>query len=250
MSEFYSIRRGNITDMSALFGFLIGFVGAAPFAYDFLRVGFETQHIVKGFTYFITITFGAGVLVAIAGLAVGRGLGWFWESGHRVVRRARGQEFALEDLPASQRPVAKPRPVAVPAYVAGEAPRVQYTDAVDAPAFAQLLHRAAVPDVDEARTAAALRRTINIGAWDGERLVGAVRVLSDGYQWWVVTDIVVDPVYRRRGIGRELMRRARDRSSGTLLVVRIPPGVEGFFRAVAVSPEHEGFLRGAKARVH
>lgn len=250
MSEFYSLRRGAITDLSALFGFLVGFVGAAPFAYDFLRVGFETQEIVKGFTYFITITFGAGVLVAIAGLAVGRGLGWFWESGHRVVRRAKGQEFAIEDLPMSARPVSRPRPIAVPAYVAGEAPSIQYTDAVDAGAFAQLLHRAAVADVDEARTAAALRRTLNIGAWDDDRLIGAVRILSDGYNWWVVTDVVVDPVYRRRGIGRELLRRATERSSGMLSVARIPVGAEGFFRAVGLQPEHEDFLRGAKARVH
>lgn len=30
------------------------------------------------------------------------------------------------------------------------------------------------------RTSDALARTINIGAWDGPRLIGSVRVLTDG----------------------------------------------------------------------
>jgi ribosomal protein S18 acetylase RimI-like enzyme len=35
-----------------------------------------------------------------------------------------------------------------------------------------------------------------------------VRVLSDGYFFSTVPEVIVDPEYRRRGIGRELMRRA------------------------------------------
>jgi len=54
----------------------------------------------------------------------------------------------------------------------------------------------------------ALTRTTNIGAWDNDRLVGAVRVLTDGYFVATVPEILVDPDYQRRGIGRELMSRA------------------------------------------
>jgi ribosomal protein S18 acetylase RimI-like enzyme len=251
MSEFYSLRRDAITDLSALFGFLVGFVGAAPFAYDFLRVGFQTSEIVKGFAYFITITMGAGVLCAIAGLGVGRGLGWFWEQGHRVVRRARGQEFAIEDLPQSaQRPIHRERPRSPNEGAISLDASIRYADNVPADAFAALMSRSQVADLDRGRAAAALERTINIGAWDGDRLVGAVRLLSDGYTWWVVTDIVVDPAYRRRGIGRTLMSRAEASSSGAVTVARVPPGTEGFFRAVDLSQAYEGFVRGAKARLH
>jgi ribosomal protein S18 acetylase RimI-like enzyme len=193
---------------------------------------------------------GAGVLCAIAGLGVGRGLGWFWEQGHRVVRRARGQEFAIEDMP---QPVHRPRAtrmvVRTEESVTPDS-RIRYDGSIPAADFAALMARCGLGDLDVARTEAALARTINIGAWDGDRLVGAVRLLSDGYTWWVVTDIVVDPAYRRRGIGRTLLSRAAALSSGAVTVARIPPGTEGFFRAVDLSQVYEGFVRGAKARLH
>ena len=91
--------------------------------------------------------------------------------------------------------------------------------------------------------------TTNIGAWDGEHLVGALRLLSDGYEWSVVTDIIVDPAYRRRGIGRELMHRASGLAAGKFAVARIPPGTEGFFRRLDALPAYDGFVRGAKSRL-
>jgi ribosomal protein S18 acetylase RimI-like enzyme len=129
-------------------------------------------------------------------------------------------------------------------------PHIRYGEGVTGAAFVALMARAAVADLDRSRAEAALARTTNIGAWDGERLVGAVRLLSDGYFWWVVTDIVVDPDYRRRGIGRELMARASASASGPVRVARVPPGTEGFFRAMDALPAYAGFVRGAKARLH
>ncbi len=49
--------------------------------------------------------------------------------------------------------------------------------------------------------------TLVISAWDGERLVGAVRVLSDTVFRSYLLDLVVDPEYQRQGIGRELVTR-------------------------------------------
>ncbi|HKW10347.1 MAG TPA: GNAT family N-acetyltransferase, partial [Gemmatimonadaceae bacterium] len=60
--------------------------------------------------------------------------------------------------------------------------------------------------------AAALARTVNIGAWDGDRLVGSIRVLTDGYFFATIPEILVDPAYQRRGIGRRLMELALDRA--------------------------------------
>src|SRR3990172_8989352 len=97
MSEFSPLRRNAIPDMSAFFGFLIGFLGSSPIAYPYLQVGFQSQEIVKGFAWFIAITFGSGVALGIVGLGVGRVLGSVWEGGHRVVRRAKGREFAIEE---------------------------------------------------------------------------------------------------------------------------------------------------------
>lgn len=48
------------------------------------------------------------------------------------------------------------------------------------------------------------------GAYDGERLVGWVSLLSDGVHHAFLADVLVHPEYHRRGIGRDLVRRAID----------------------------------------
>jgi ribosomal protein S18 acetylase RimI-like enzyme len=247
VSEFYSLRRNAITDLSAFFGFLIGFLGSSPIAWPYLQVGFQTQEIVKGFAWFIGITFGAGVLAGVLGLGVGRLLGWLWENSHKVVRRAKGHEFALAPAGVAPRVLDRPPPPAGSAEFSQ--PAIRYAQGVDAQQFSELLTRSSAEVADPARLRQAMMLTTNYGAWDNSRLVGALRVLSDGYEWTVVTDIIVDTAYRRRGIGRELMVRAASHAAGRFAVARIPPGTEGFFRRLDVLPAYDGFVRGAKSRL-
>ena len=110
-------------------------------------------------------------------------------------------------------------------------------DALDVDAFLTLARRVRQDDYDRARTAAALGRTINIGAWEDGRLVGVVRVLSDGYFFSTVTEIMVDPDVQRQGIGVELMRRAIKATPAGRLYLAAQPGTETFF-------ERAGFRRG------
>ena len=46
-----------------------------------------------------------------------------------------------------------------------------------------------------------------VSAWDGDRLIGIVRGLSDEVRFAKVLDILVHPKYRRTGIGTEIMLR-------------------------------------------
>jgi GNAT superfamily N-acetyltransferase len=215
-------------------------------------VGFQTQEIVKGFAWFIAITFGAGVALGIVGLGVGRIIGSVWERGHRVVRRAKGQEFAVDDVPqpAIEAP---PETIPLPAGGVGPAdmpsPSIRLTFALSAEDLIDLARRSHVDVPDHARLQESLGRTINIAAYDGDQLVGALRMLTDGYEWTVVTDFLVEPSHRRRGIGSALWRRAADRATGRLAMAQIPPGTEGFFRRLEAMPAYEGFVRGAKSRL-
>src|SRR5271157_243905 len=79
---------------------------------------------------------------------------------------------------------------------------------LDAGTFLALVARVWPGDYDPARIARALARTTNITAWDGQDLVGCLRLLTDGYLFATVPEMLAHPVYRRRGIGRELLRRA------------------------------------------
>lgn len=53
-----------------------------------------------------------------------------------------------------------------------------------------------------------INSTLVISAWHEERLVGVVRVLSDKIIRSVLYDLVVDPEFRCRGIGKELLKRS------------------------------------------
>lgn len=94
--------------------------------------------------------------------------------------------------------------------------------------FLSLAQRVWPGRYDVARTQEALRRTLNVTAWDEELLVGCIRILSDGYFWGTMPEIMVDPGYQRSGIGRQLMEIAWD-ISPTGLYFGVRPGNEVFF---------------------
>jgi ribosomal protein S18 acetylase RimI-like enzyme len=78
--------------------------------------------------------------------------------------------------------------------------------------------------------------------------VGAVRVLSDGHLFATVPEILVDPGYRRRGIGRELMRRALAASPGRLFFGAQPESL-GFFRRLGAEPGPTGLVLSTRDSV-
>ena len=51
-------------------------------------------------------------------------------------------------------------------------------------------------DYNIERTQAALSKTINITAYDGNVLVGCLRILSDGYYFGSITELLVLPEYQ------------------------------------------------------
>ncbi|NLN46359.1 MAG: GNAT family N-acetyltransferase [Clostridiaceae bacterium] len=68
-----------------------------------------------------------------------------------------------------------------------------------------------------------IHSTLVISAWDGDRLVGAVRVLSDTIFRSVIYDLLVSPAYQGKGIGSELVRRCFEHFPGSGWLV----GTEG-----------------------
>jgi GNAT superfamily N-acetyltransferase len=101
-----------------------------------------------------------------------------------------------------------------------------------------------------AEVTSALARTTNIGAWDGDRLVGSVRLLTDGYFLATVAEILVDPAYQRRGIGRELMRRiVAGAPRGRLFLGAQPQSVE-FFERIGCERRLVGFVASHPLPAH
>ena len=78
------------------------------------------------------------------------------------------------------------------------------------------------------KTAAALSKTLNITAYDGEKLVGCVRILTDGYFFGTITEMLVLPDYQRRGIGSRLLQLSRE-NTPTMLYFGAQPDAEQFY---------------------
>ena len=81
---------------------------------------------------------------------------------------------------------------------------------------------------DPEKTRAALKKTQNITAYDGGCLVGCLRMLTDGYFFGTITELLVLPAYQRRGVGSRLLQLARE-AAPTLLYFGAQPGAEGFY---------------------
>ncbi|HEV8217907.1 MAG TPA: GNAT family N-acetyltransferase [Gemmatimonadaceae bacterium] len=119
---------------------------------------------------------------------------------------------------------------------------LSYRESFAADEFLALAQRVWPRDYSVADTAAALHRTINIGAWDGSRLVGSIRILTDGYFFATIPEILVDPEYQRRGIGQRLMVLALERAPRGKLAFGAQPQSAAFFDRIGCERKLTSFV--------
>ena len=82
------------------------------------------------------------------------------------------------------------------------------------------------------------RANLVVTAWDGERLVGVARSLSDFCYATYLSDIAVRLAYQRRGIGRELMRITQKEGGNAMVFLFAAPKATGYY-------PHIGFTAGS-----
>ena len=110
---------------------------------------------------------------------------------------------------------------------------------LNAAAFLSFVNQIWPGSYDAKRTQNALSRTLNITAYDGARLVGCLRILSDGYYFGTITELLVLPEYQKKGIGSTLLQLAKA-STPTMLYFGAQPGAEGFY-------EKNGYRKGMQS---
>ena len=99
---------------------------------------------------------------------------------------------------------------------------------LNAAAFLSFVNQIWPGSYDAKRTQNALSKTLNITAYDGARLVGCLRILSDGYYFGTITELLVLLEYQKKGIGSNLLQLAKA-STPTMLYFGAQPGAEGFY---------------------
>ena len=94
---------------------------------------------------------------------------------------------------------------------------------------------------DADKTQAALDTTVNIMARDGGKLVGCLRILTDGYFFGTITELLVRPEYQGRGVGSRLLRLAAEHTP-TMLYFGAQPGVEGFYEKNGLKKSLQSYM--------
>lgn len=116
-SEYYHLRRTAIKDLAAYCGFLLGFLGSAPFAWEQLANQLDAGSFARGLWYFFGIVTAAGIFAGIAGLGIGFVIGLSWEQIHRFRRNKHAREKARLDS-------VKSSAIREPAAAAGRVPEM------------------------------------------------------------------------------------------------------------------------------
>jgi GNAT superfamily N-acetyltransferase len=74
---------------------------------------------------------------------------------------------------------------------------------------------------------------IVISAWDGARLIGVSRALTDYSYCCYLSDLAVDVAYQKHGIGRELIRRTQSIIGEEVsLILMSAPGAMAYYPKV------------------
>ena len=99
---------------------------------------------------------------------------------------------------------------------------------LNAAVFVSFVNKVWPGNYDIDRTQSALSKTLNITAYDDSELIGCLRILSDGYYFGTITELLVLPEYQRQGVGSKLLQLAKD-NTPTMLFFGSQPGIEGFY---------------------
>lgn len=82
-------------------------------------------------------------------------------------------------------------------------------------------------------------------AYDDTLLVGCLRILSDGYYFGTITELLVLPEYQKQGIGSKLLALAKD-NAPTMLYFGSQPGIEIFYEKNGCQKSLQSFTIGRK----
>ena len=93
---------------------------------------------------------------------------------------------------------------------------------------------------DSVTAESAVRETVT--AETATRLVGVVRVLSDGIIRSIIYDLVVDPNFQGQGIGTELVKRCMAVYPNSEWLVQTTEDISGYYEKLGFTVNSEAFL--------
>lgn len=85
-------------------------------------------------------------------------------------------------------------------------------------------------------------------AWDGERLIGTARSMTDGGQNALIATVVVHPEYQGLGVGERMMHRLMDGRDLVRFSLAAAPGLDAWYRKLGFLPDPHAMFRPRRRR--
>ena len=73
-----------------------------------------------------------------------------------------------------------------------------------------------------------------VGAFEGTKLVGLARVMTDFVYTSYLSDLAVDEEYQRKGIGKQLIKEIQKASPRTKIILISAPAAEKYYPAIGM----------------
>ena len=133
--------------------------------------------------------------------------------------------------------------------------RYECSRAIGEDEFVDLLKRstlAARRPVDDPKCIKAMLKHANLicTAWDGEKLVGVARSVTDFEYCCYLSDLAVDEAYQKKGIGRELIRLTRSKLGNRATIILLSaPKAEAYYPRIGFDAHRSAWILPATKSV-
>ena len=87
-----------------------------------------------------------------------------------------------------------------------------------------------------------INSSLVISAWESERLIGVVRVLSDKMFRSIIYDLVIYPEFQSKGIGKELISRCLAHYPNSEWLVQTTKEIAGYYEKFGFIINSDAFL--------
>jgi predicted N-acetyltransferase YhbS len=118
--------------------------------------------------------------------------------------------------------------------------------------FIDLLNRSTLGErrpVNDPKCIAAMLRHANLlcTAWDGDKLVGVARSVTDFEFCCYLSDLAIDEAYQKGGIGRQLIALTKSRLGAKAKIILLAaPKAEGYYPKIGFDAHHSAWVLPAK----
>jgi predicted N-acetyltransferase YhbS len=129
--------------------------------------------------------------------------------------------------------------------------RYESTRLIGEEEFVDLLKRSTLAErrpVDDSKCVKAMLEHANLicTAWDGEKLIGVARSVTDFEYCCYLSDLAVDEAYQKQGIGRELIRLTQSKLGNRAKIILLSaPKAEAYYPRIGFDAHRSAWVLAA-----